>query len=371
MTRSCKVVVRCVRSRQSGVDVYGFFLPAGRVQEIAEICRITKSESGDLQGFQRPEIREHVRKIVDYLNSGSVIFPNALILALTPDVVFRAARGSKPADMEPCGENGTLTILCRAGNKPAWVVDGQQRTLALAECTNRSLPVPVIAFTSGDLAVHREQFILVNKAKPLSPRLIDLLLPEVGSVLPRDLAPRRLPSILCNTLNNTRDSPFFQIIKRPGTASPAAVVTDSCLLKVMKRSISNPLGALAPFVRPDGTADADSMYRLLFCYWKAVRDVFPDAWGRPPSESRLMHSAGIDALGYLMDRVMARPSSPESYYTLAHNALQRIASACHWTSGRWEQLEREWDEIEYTNREVNRLRDFLIFVESETGRLAA
>lgn len=371
MKPSGKIVVRCIRCRQGGTDVYGFFLPAGRVQEIAEISRVSKGETGDLEGFQRPEIRDHVRKIIEYLDRGDVLFPNALILALAPDVVFKASRGSKPSGLEPGGESGTLTMFCRAGSKPAWVVDGQQRMLALTESTNQTLPIPAIAFTSNDLAVHREQFILVNKAKPLSPRLIDLLLPEVGSVLPRDLAPRRLPSILCNTLNETRDSPFFHLIKRPGAEVASAVVTDSCILKLLKRSVSNPLGALAPFVRPDGTADADSMYRLLVAYWSAVRDVFPDAWGLPPNRSRLMHSAGIESMGFLMDRVMARPSAPEGYYTLAHTALQRIAPACHWTAGRWEHLERAWDEIEYTNREVNRLRDFLIFVESETGRLAA
>ena len=34
--------------------------------------------------------------------------------------------------------------------------------------------------------------------------------------------------------------------------------------------------------------------------------VFPEAWGRPPTESRLMHSAGIEAMSLLMDRIMSR-----------------------------------------------------------------
>ena len=52
--------------------------------------------------------------------------------------------------------------------------------------------------------MQREQFILVNKAKPLPTRLINELLPEVSAMLPRDLNARRLPSELCNLLN--RDS---------------------------------------------------------------------------------------------------------------------------------------------------------------------
>ena len=39
-------------------------------------------------------------------------------------------------------------------------------------------------------------------------------------------------------------------------------------------------------------------------YWTAVKKVFPDAWGKPPEKSRLMHGAGVRAMGRLMDRIM-------------------------------------------------------------------
>jgi hypothetical protein len=45
------------------------------------------------------------------------------------------------------------------------------------------------------------------------------------------------------------------------------------------------------------------MYRVLCAFWCAVRDTFSDASGRRPTESRVMHSAGIEAMGFLMDRV--------------------------------------------------------------------
>ena len=47
----------------------------------------------------------------------------------------------------------------------------------------------------------------------------------------------------------------------------------------------------------------------LVLYWSAVRDTFPEAWGKPPTESRLMHSAGIRAMGALMDQIMLRADS--------------------------------------------------------------
>src|SRR3546814_17643747 len=64
------------------------------------------------------------------------------------------------------------------GSKCAWIVDGQQRSTALARAGDGNLPVPVIAFVSDDLQVHRAQFILVNKARPLPKRMVAELLPE-------------------------------------------------------------------------------------------------------------------------------------------------------------------------------------------------
>src|SRR3546814_13468705 len=96
------------------------------------------------------------------------------------------------------GKSGTPTIPLRPGGlRAGWIVDGQQRSLALARAQHSRVPVPIIGFVSSDLQVHREQFILVNKVKLLHPRLINELLQEVSTLLPRDLAARKLPSELC------------------------------------------------------------------------------------------------------------------------------------------------------------------------------
>ena len=70
------------------------------------------------------------------------------------------------------------------------------------------------------------------------------------------------------------------------------------------------MGALSQYRRSAAGdlvgSDPDAMYRTIVLYWSAVRDTFPDAWGKPPSESRLMHSAGIRAMAVLMDQIMLR-----------------------------------------------------------------
>lgn len=368
------IAVRAVRTRQGNTDLFAFFAPGAELLKFAEISRVSRSDTAGLSGFQRKEIKGHVRSIVEFLDRGDVLFPNAIILAMSPDARFTEARGTKPEGDLGASQAGTLRIpLPSDGIKAAWIVDGQQRSLALADARNQQLPVPVIAFVSDDIAVHREQFILVNKARPLPSRLIDELLPEVGSVLPRDLAPRKIPSELVNSLHLTPDSPFQGLIKRLSDDREGAVVNDAAVLTMIKNSIGSPLGALAPYkATSSGNADVGAMYSVLVAFWGAVREVFPDAWGRPPTESRLMHTAGIIAMGYLMDRIISRCSRQDTRQ-FAIDALTPIASHCHWTSGRWTDIGRDWNDIQYAGRDVRLLSDQLARLDhlNSFGRKAA
>ena len=364
MTEPAPLVVRAVRTQQGGHDVFAFFAPGSRLLEIAEVPNLQPKEDGSLKGFQRPKIRQQVRAIAEYLARGSVLFPNAIILALAPGARFVAARGSKPSNVDDSSEAGTLTISRLAKRSAAWIVDGQQRALALTEVSGNDLQVPVIAFVSGDIAVQREQFILVNKARPLPARLIDELLPEVNAPLPRDLSIRKLPSALCNALHESKDSPFFGLVKRPSNAGRAGIITDSSLTRMMRRSIQDPRGALAACLAPNGAPDVEAMYQLLVSYWSAVRETFPSAWGLPPERSRLMHSAGIEAMGVLMDQIMTRRDAIEMTARI-QDILSSIAPHCRWTSGEWEAIGRRWDDLQNTPRDVRLLSNLLVSLERQ------
>ena len=360
-----ELVVRALHTTQGeGLDVYAFFIKGGDIVRVADISRIERDAADELKGFQRPEIRQHVKGIVDYLNQGDVLFPNAIILALAPDVKFAASRGSKPAGDTRVSESGTLTLPIYAeGQRVAWIVDGQQRSIALSQAQHKDLAVPVIGFVSDRLSVQREQFILVNKAKPLPTRLINELLPETATfVLPRDLVARKVPAELVSTLNQDPASPFFRLVKRASDRGTSeAVVTDTALLSLIKSSLSNPLGALAPFksVGREGGGDVAGMYRILTTYWSAVKAVFPDAWGKDPKQSRLMHSAGLMAMGLLMDAIYAR-LPPNSDVAAVQRELEKIAPSCRWTKGTWETLGLAWNELQNTPPHVKKLQDTLV-----------
>lgn len=360
-----ELVVRALHTTQGeGLDVYAFFIKGGDIVRVADISRIERDAADELKGFQRPEIRQHVKGIVDYLNQGDVLFPNAIILALAPDVKFAASRGSKPAGDTRVSDSGTLTLPIYAeGQRVAWIVDGQQRSIALSQAQHKDLAVPVIGFVSDRLSVQREQFILVNKAKPLPTRLINELLPETATfVLPRDLVARKVPAELVSTLNQDPASPFFRLVKRASDRGTSeAVVTDTALLSLIKSSLSNPLGALAPFksVGREGGGDVAGMYRILTTYWSAVKAVFPDAWGKDPKQSRLMHSAGLMAMGLLMDAIYAR-LPPNSEVAAVQRELEKVAPSCRWTKGTWETLGLAWNELQNTPPHVKKLQDTLV-----------
>jgi DGQHR domain-containing protein len=367
--------IRALRSHQgSNASIYSFFVPGEVITQIADICRIDRDDKFELQGFQRKGIKHHIDQIVEYLDHGDVLFPNAIILALSEDVTFTQARGKAPKGVMTTAQIGTLKIPVREeGQRVAWIVDGQQRSLALSASKNGSLPVPVIAFVAPDLETQREQFILVNKAKPLPTRLINELLPEVDTHLPHDLALRKVPSEVCNLLHRDPASPFAGLIKRasePGNRK--AVVIDTALIEAIKLSISSPLGALSQF-KSFGSEPADTagMYSALKLYWGQVREVFPDAWGKPPAKSRLMHGAGIKSMGVLMDRIMPRAISSDNPKAELRRSLEAMKPHCCWTEGTWEDLGLRWNEIQNVSRHVRALTEQLIKIDydfSQRGR---
>lgn len=367
------IVVRALHTTQGhGLDVYAFFIKGSDIVKVADITRVGRDDADVLKGFQRPEIRNHVRGIVEYLNQGDVLFPNSIILAMSPQVRFVASRGTKPTGDEGIAQAGTLTIpTYQEGERIAWIVDGQQRSLALSQANRRDLTVPVIGFVSDSVTVQREQFILVNKAKPLPTRLINELLPETGEIaLPRDLSSRKVPSEICNLLNRDPKSPFHGLIKRPSDRSTSqAVITDTAVITMIRNSMNNPLGALSPY-KPIGREGADlhSMYRLLVNFWVAVKAVFPEAWGKDPRQSRLMHSAGIEAMGVLMDKIYARVSGGEDDSKAIQRELEKVAPSCHWTKGHWETLGLGWNEIQSTPRDIKKLQDALVRAYTASAR---
>jgi DGQHR domain-containing protein len=368
---------RALRIQQNTeTPLYLFALAAEEVDLVADVARISRDEAGKLIGYQRPEKKKHVKQIQDYLDSADVLFPNGLILALPPEVKFKSSRG--PATSDGLAVSGTLEIPLAQGpdgSRPAWIVDGQQRSLALARTKNKRLPVPVAGFVADSIELQREQFLRVNTVQPLPTNLVTELLPEIARVPSGRMSARQLPSALVDMLNLDQESPFFGLIKRASTPQDdkkTAVVTDTGLVEALKESLESPSGVLFPYRNiAAGTTDTVGIRLVLLTYWTAVKNTFPDAWGLPPTSSRLMGGVGIRAMGRLMERVMAHIDVTDAEAVKkTEQELQHVAAACRWTRGTWPELGLPWDELQNTPRHISALSNFLART-YVTNRMAA
>ena len=358
---------RAIRIDQSDKHpLYLFSVSGDELLRIADISRVSRDDGGRLIGYQRSSVRQHVNDIVQYLDSDEVIFPNSLILAIDSRVKFKRSRGPQVDDGQAAA--GTLEIpLPRNGSKkPAWIVDGQQRAIAISKSKAPDLLVPVNAFVADEIELQRDQFIRVNNTKPLPRGLLTELLPEVSTPLPTRLAARQIPSRLCDLLNQDKRSPFRGLIRRPSTPAGErrkAVITDTSVIKMIGTSINSPSGCLFPYRNvATGETDFDSIWAILIAYWGAVKDTFPDAWGKPPSRSRLMHGVGIQAMGRLMDRVMGSMDfRGRGARKLVASELATIKPLCCWTSGRWDGLDgRRWNELQNLTGDIRLLSNYLL-----------
>ncbi len=370
MNSQTYVKIRALRTFQGVNAVYSFFIDGHDIFKIADIQRIGRSDGGELRGFQRKTIQNHIAGIVEYLHQKDVLFPNAIILALDPIVEFKQSRGPTPEGVLQTSDPGVLELpILPEGKRTAWIVDGQQRSTALSKSASINIKVPVIGFHCPNGDIRRQQFILVNKAKPLPRRLIDELLPEIDAPMPSDLSPRKIPSELVNALATREESPFFGLIKRPSDPEgKSGVVIDTALVKIAENSLKN-YGALAIYKGAGRQqSDVNGMFLIMVTFWNAVRDVFPEAWGLPPTESRLMHSAGIQAMGVLMDRMILRMPQNKDLQKNIFDALELIKEDCAWTSGEWPSLGLDWNEIQSVPRHIRMLAEQLVQLDYEASR---
>lgn len=297
-----------------------------------------------LTGFQRPQVAGHIREIRDYLETEDAILPNPLVIAFTRNLTIE--------DMD---ENGRCTIAIDVeGGPPGLVVDGQQRLSALMQ-VERDFEVFVSAVACEDEAELRRQFVLINSTKPLPKSLIYELLPQVEG-LPHRLAERSFAAELTAALNYDPWSPFRGLIHQH--TNPVGIIRDTAIQRVIMNSVND--GAMRTLLRrADGR---DACLVLIADYYQAVRNVFATDWkGHNPKTSRLVHGAGIMALGYVMEVLFDLDDArTRDDFELG---LECLRGKTAWTSGEWAFADgdrRNWRAVQNVNRDVVLLAQYLI-----------
>jgi len=335
--------------------IYAFGVDAKSVPDFASVSRAARGDEGELLGYQRPEVRRHIKDIKAYIESKAPMIPNALVLAFDERVRF---------DEEgPAGgpiRSGTLRIPLNHGDdKVGWIVDGQQRVAAIREARVDEFPMFAIGFIASSASEAREQFMLVNSTKPLPRSLIYELLPGVDARLPAKLAKRKLPATILEVLNYDEESPLYLAIAN--ATNHGARIKDNSILKFLQNSLSD--GVLYRIRMVEGDQSMAVMRQVLFDFWRAVEATWPELWELKPRQSRLLHGAGVVTLGYLMDAIAdqcRQGAWPDQELFASH--LAAIKPHCRWNEGYWDfggEIRRKWNEVQNTSKDVNLLANHL------------
>lgn len=346
--------------QRKDTPLYIFGVNGRTIPQFAAVSFAARSSEGVLAGYQRERVASHISQIRSYLSTEEALLPNAVVVAFNGSVKFLPTGG---AVLSRWGTPGRLTIPLPGPRekKPGLIVDGQQRVSALAQLPpSRQFPVVVISFSSDSIELQRQQFVLVNKTRPLPRDLLNELLPSVDSNIPMSWQKRRIASAVVQEVRFDKASPFYGRVRGLGTVGEGCNISMSALISVIETSIRRG-GALAE--NSEGAvADVEAMAEIVNVFYSGVKKVWPSAWDQTPWTSRLVHGVGITALGRLMDVVMSEvdASRPRAVSSVERR-LRKIESKCAWTAGSWgDPLNCPWNGLQNTSQDKRRLAEYLL-----------
>lgn len=311
-----ELVFQCIKVTQPIGD---FFIGSIKAQDLIDITysdvRRIEGERGfeSYLGIQRPLNKGRVNKISSYANTLDACFPTSVILSIDE----RCAE----YDNDKCTLK--LTPYKSEGDEDsdidyeyiAKVIDGQHRIEGLAGYSKDDFYINVSIFVGIDVASEAYIFSTVNLAqtKVNKSLVYDLY----------DLAEKRSPQKLCHNISVALDreekSPFYNKIKRLGRAEkhniPASITQASFVESLMKYVSSDPLKDRDLYMRgkkipPAKGKDAERLiFRdfminewdfdltdILWNYFEAVNERWPEAWNNPDLGIMLSKTNGFKAL---------------------------------------------------------------------------
>lgn len=318
--------------------------PAREILDWAQIERVGRSADGSLRGFQRPQIAGHIKEIRDYLGQSDAVLPNPIVVAFVGGVTIQ-----KEFD-------GTATIsISPAKSGLGFVVDGQQRLTALSGLPDKDFQVFVSILVCGDFEELRRQFVLINSTRPLPKALIYELLPGVDRLPPR-LSSRSWAAQITERLNYDESSSLRKQIYQH--TNPTGVIRDTAIQRVIMNSVSD--GVLREFSGRDD--ETELAFHLVSDFYGAVQDVFPEDWhGHSPKTSRLVHGAGIVAMGYVMELLCARDGARDR--ASFARGLSVLKGRTAWTKGSWKFSDDDvvpWNGLQNVQRQIMALAQHLV-----------
>jgi DGQHR domain-containing protein len=375
----------------------------GRV--IRAIARVDRLDALAATGNQRQEIKAHVDLIAEGIRAGTQV-PNSILLVLQDSQVNDSGNQDTPESfivLRPLSERiwvnypGEADVAIqdfrfveidfpfrRAAfddEKSALLADGHQPLAALSIVDIDEVPQFSFSVNAvrADATQAKRVFQVANSTKKISTKSSRALLATMSDA-PVFLRKERAKAVAVKQLAlDLADSPFLNLAEHPGikpkgTRPPIAY---NSLFQVVKVFAD---GAL-PLDDPDMLAATVSRSFTL------VRLLWPDSWGKQPSESKLMQGAGLKAVSTLIcDKL--ETYLPEfngdlndpGLWSKLNESLKRLTARIVWSDAESAQasgaVQKIWRDVisrgHDTTKHVNYLTSFLkkesLSVDLEAGK---
>lgn len=324
--------VPALRLRQPIGEIYLAAIDHELLQKITyfDVRRVMRDQR-DVEaylGIQRPLNERRVEDLEKYVNFLDATFPTAVILAIDESECVSYDEATKLLTLSNTRHGNekpdiAFSNLCR-------VIDGQHRIAGLAKYTQKSkFEVMTAVFVGIDISDQAYIFATVNleQTKVRKSLAFDLF----------ELARTRSPFKTCHNvavgLDRVRESPFFERIKRLGTATPGReheTITQSTFVDALVRYISpEPKVDRDLLLRGQKLELADSESVKRYClrnlfikdedvaigrivqnYFEAVRAKWPTGWDDFSEGAMLNKTNGFRALMSIFGRVYTHVASP-------------------------------------------------------------
>lgn len=295
------LVLTALRFQQAGQTFYSTFMTGSALVKPG-VAQVDKWAPGNPQGYQRDPSTRRFNKVASFLRGDQGvpgILPQSVLLGLRGKARFNKIPLNGSMDKEVEGlpwEFGTLTIP--ADLLPLIEDDGQHRIGGLrkaAEADPRFLnyPLPTVIMEGSTQLHEAVLFYVINTTSvkvpvDLAQRLIaqqdedpnlHKLLVETG----KDWVARA--TNIVDILNETPDQPWEAYIIIPNGDVESGVKQNTIVR------------SLRPLLAGDHVyknQDASTVAELLIRYWKAIKELWPDAVAQESREEySLMKSVGV------------------------------------------------------------------------------
>jgi hypothetical protein len=162
-----------------------------------------------------------------------------------------------------------------------------------------------------------------------------------------------------------KESPFLNLVRYPG-------IPLSRTQFLAYNSIFQVVNSFADSALPI-QEDADLIAKTVAKAFTAVKNVWPEAWGKRPAESKLMHGAGLRAMAALLAEILVGllrqydGLDKAEVWTTLTSSLQRLRTVVLWddtavTEGNRNQqrnYKKEIMTVQNTNQDIAELTKFL------------